>query len=82
MENKAHNQNPIKPTSKFPKFSFSWIYGTIILLLIGSYFIKENTPPQKITLSTFKEYVNKGMIKKIDVYSSKNEVEAQLIDYT
>ena len=82
MENKAPNQNPIKPTSKFPKFSFSWIYGTIILLLIGSYFIKENTPPQKITLSTFKEYVNKGMIKKIDVYSSKNEVEAQLIDYT
>ena len=82
MENKTPNQNPIKPTSKFPKFNITWIYGIIILFLLGSYFFKENTPTQKITLSTFKDYVNKGMIKKVDVYSSKNEVEAQLIDYT
>ncbi|ADQ80975.1 ATP-dependent metalloprotease FtsH [Paludibacter propionicigenes WB4] len=82
MENKAPNQKPIKPTNKFPKFSFSWIYGTIILLLVGSYFIKGNTPPQNISMSTFEGYVKAGMVKKIDVYSSKNEVEAQLIDYT
>ena len=82
MENKAPNQKPIKPTNKFPKFSFSWIYGTIILLLVGSYFIKGNTPPQNISMSTFEGYVKAGMVKKIDVYSSKTEVEAQLIDYT
>jgi len=82
MENKEPNQKPIKPTNKFPKFSFSWIYGTIILLLIGSWFIKGNTPPQSISMSTFEGYVKAGMVKKIDVYSSKNEVEAQLIDYT
>lgn len=82
MENKAPNQKPIKPTNKIPKFSFSWIYGTIILLLVGSWFIKGNTPPQNISMSTFEGYVKAGMVKKIDVYSSKNEVEAQLIDYT
>ncbi len=82
MENKAPNQNPIKPTSKFPKFNISWIYGTIILFLLVSYFFKENSPAKEVPFTTFKEYVKQGMIEKVDVYSSKNAIEAKLIDYT
>jgi ATP-dependent metalloprotease FtsH len=82
MENKAPNQNPIKPNSKFPKFNISWIYGTIILFLLGSYFFKENSPAKEVPFTTFKEYVKQGMIDKVDVYNSKNGIEAKLIDYT
>jgi len=82
MENKAPNQNPIKPNSKFPKFNISWIYGTIILFLLGSYFFKENSPAKEVPFTTFKEYVKQGMIEKVDVYNSKNGIEAKLIDYT
>ena len=82
MENKTPNQNPIKPTSKFPKFNISWIYGIIILSLLGSYFFRENTPVKEVPFTTFKEYVKQGMVDKISVYNSKNEIEAQLVNYT
>src|SRR5665647_1597602 len=79
MENKTPNQNSTKPNSKFPKFNISWIYGIIIFVLLGSYFFNENTPIKEVKYSTFKEYVKKGMIEKVDVYSSKNSLEAQVI---
>ena len=79
MENKTPNQNPIKPNSKFPKFNISWIYGVIIFVLLGSYFFNENTPVKEVKYSTFKEYVKKGMVEKIDVYSAKSSLEAQII---
>ncbi len=79
MENKTPNQNPIKPSGKFPKFNISWIYGIIILVLLGSYFLSDNVPAKEVNYSTFKEYVKKGMIEKVYVYSSKNTVEAQVI---
>ncbi|MDP4238056.1 MAG: ATP-dependent zinc metalloprotease FtsH [Bacteroidota bacterium] len=82
MENKIPNQNPVKPTGKFPKFNISWIYGIIILVLLGSYFFNENTPTKEVPFTTFKEYVKQGMIAKVNVYNSKNVVEAQLIDYS
>ncbi|MFA5044628.1 MAG: ATP-dependent zinc metalloprotease FtsH [Paludibacter sp.] len=79
MENKTPNQNPVKPSGKFPKFNISWIYGIIILVLLGSYFLSDNVPAKEVNYSTFKEYVRKGMIEKVYVYSSKNTVEAQVI---
>ena len=82
MENKTPNQSPIKPTGKFPKFNISWIYGIIILFLLGSYFFNENTPTKEVPFTTFKEYVKQGMIFKISVYNSKNSIEAQLVDYS
>ena len=82
MENKTPNQSPIKPTGKFPKFNISWIYGIIILFLLGSYFFNENTPTKEVPFTTFKDYVKQGMILKISVYNSKNSIEAQLVDYS
>ena len=82
MENKTPNQSPVKPTGKFPKFNISWIYGIIILVLLGSYFFNENTPTKEIPYSTFQEYVKQGMVEKVDVYNSKNSIVAKLIDYS
>ena len=73
------NKTPVKPTSKLPKFNFSWIYGIIILLLIGSVFFNDSAPTKEVKYSTFKEYVKKGMIEKIDVSASKSTLEAQVI---
>jgi cell division protease FtsH len=82
MENKTPNQSPIKPTGKFPKFNISWIYGIIILMLIGTWLFNENTPTKEVPFTTFKEYVKQGMIVKINVFNSKNTIEAQLVDYS
>jgi cell division protease FtsH len=81
MENKMPNQNSTKPTNKMPKFNVSWIYGIIILVLLGSYFFNENTPVKEVNYSTFKEYVKNGMIEKVFVYSAKNTIEAQVVNY-
>ena len=72
------NKTPTKPNSKLPKFNFSWIYGIIILLLFGSLFFNDSAPTKEVKYSNFKEYVKKGMIEKIDVYASKNLLEAQV----
>jgi cell division protease FtsH len=74
MENKPTN----KPTGKSPKFSISWIYGFIILLLIGSYFFNNGTPVKEVPFSKFQEYVDSGYIGNIDVISAKNILEADV----
>ena len=81
MESKTPNQKPLKPNSKIPKFNISWIYGIIILFIVGSYFFKENVPTKEVAFTTFKEFVKQGMVSKVDVYSSKSAIEAQLINY-
>src|ERR1035437_2441324 len=81
MEDKSPNQIPKKPVGKFPKFNISWIYGIIILFLLGSYFFKENVPAKEVPFTSFKDFVKQGMIQKINVYNSKNEIEATLINY-
>jgi cell division protease FtsH len=74
MENKPTN----KPTGKSPKFSISWIYGFIILLLIGSYFFNNGTPIKEVPFSKFQVYVDSGYIGNIDVISAKNILEADV----
>ncbi len=82
MEN---NNNPLpkpgKSAGKTPKFNITWIYGIIIFFLVASYFFKENIPTVPVPFTTFKEYVRQGMVSKVNVYSSKNELEAQMINY-
>ncbi len=55
MENKTPN-TPNKPTGKMPKFSVSWIYGIIILVLIGSYFFNNAAPIKEVPYSTFEDH--------------------------
>ena len=76
MENPTPNQN--KPTPKGSKFNISWIYGIIILVLVGSYLFNDNSPSKKVPYSAFEEYVKSGDISQIEVYAQKNMLEAKV----
>lgn len=82
MENKSPNQNQTKPSGKLPKFNISWIYGTIMIILIASIFINTNTPPKEELYSKFQSYAQQGMVEKIDVFKASGKAEVKLIDYT
>lgn len=77
MENKKPD-NTGKPAGKSPKFNISWIYGLIIAVLIGSWFLNDNTPVKEVPYSTFEEYVKNGIVERISVYSAKNYLEARV----
>lgn len=81
MEQK-NNQTPAsKPGGKTPKFNISWIYGIIVLVLIGTYIFGDNVPVKDIqSYPTFKQYVLKGYIESIEVFPQKNQVEAVVED--
>lgn len=76
--NKNPQPNPLKPTGKGPKFNISWIYGIIIIILLGSYFFSDTAVSKDIPFSTFQEYVKAGDVESIDVYSSKGMLEAKI----
>jgi cell division protease FtsH len=77
MENKTPKA-PVKPTSKGPKFNISWIYGIILIVLVGSYLFNDTTPAKDVPYSTFEEYVKNGYVEKIDVFSAKNALTAKV----
>lgn len=81
MEQK-NNQTPApKPGGKTPKFNISWIYGIIVLVLIGTYIFGDNVPVKDIqSYPTFKQYVLNGYIESIEVFPQKNQVEAVVED--
>lgn len=81
MEEKKNQLPPAKPGGKGPKFNISWIYGIIVLVLIGSYFFGEKVPVKEIqSYPVFKQYVIDGYIESIEVYPQKNLVEAVVED--
>ena len=77
-----NNQNPpVKAGGKRPKFNLSWIYGIIVVVLIGSYFFGDNVPIKDIpSYPTFKQFVEEGYIQRIEVFPQKNVVEAVVKD--
>jgi len=77
MENKTPKETP-KPAGKGPKFNVSWIYGIIILVLVGSYFMNDASVSKDIPYSNFEIYVKQGAIEKIEVYPNKNAVTARV----
>lgn len=81
MEEKKKQLNPAKPGGKGPKFNISWIYGIIVLVLIGTYMFGDKVPVKEIqSYPVFKQYVIDGYIESIEVYPQKNLVEAVVKD--
>ncbi|MBP1675682.1 MAG: ATP-dependent metalloprotease FtsH [Bacteroidetes bacterium] len=77
MENKTP-ETPNKTPGKGSKFNITWIYGLIILVLVGSYFWGSVPPAMDVPYSTFKNYVRKGYVEKIDVFTNKNTLDARI----
>ncbi len=81
MEEKKNQLPPAKPGGKGPKFNISWIYGIIVLVLIGTYFFGDKVPVKEIqSYPVFKQYVIDGYIESIEVFPQKNVVEAVVED--
>ncbi|MDO9633850.1 MAG: ATP-dependent zinc metalloprotease FtsH [Paludibacter sp.] len=81
MEPKNNQTPPVKAGGKKPKFNLSWIYGIIVVVLIGSYFFGDNVPIKDIpSYPTFKQFVEEGYIQSIEVFPQKNVVEAVVKD--
>lgn len=75
--NKPNNPMPNKPGGMKPvKFNLSWIYGIIIVLLLGSYFFNDKAIAKDVPYSTFVSYVNEGIVENITVFANKNTLEA------
>lgn len=70
-----------KPGGKGSKFNVTWIYGTIILVLLVSYWFGDQGAVKVInSYPTFKQYVDSGYIESIEVYAAKGEVHAVVKD--
>ncbi len=84
MENKRPDQNPGfpgQPNRKMPgkfKFNFSWIYGLIIIILLGSYFFSDTAVSKEVSYTKFEEFVKNGSVERIRVYTSRNTLEANI----
>ncbi len=76
-------QSPISnPNNKTPfRFSLWWMYGIVILFLIGIFWLDNNSVTKEVSFTTFEEYVEKDHgIKKIIVFTDGKKVEGFLTD--
>ena len=71
---------PPQGPKKGPKFSLTWVYGIIALVLMFLY-MKGGKPEgitRNISYSEFKQYVSKGYAEKVVAYDD-NKVELTII---
>ncbi len=78
---------PILPTNPNNKkrnplgFSLFWMYAIIGVVLIGIFYLDENSVTKEVSYSEFQKYVAKDHgITKIVVYSDKRQAEGYLTD--
>ena len=73
----ANNNNK----SKVPKFNFYWMYGLMILFLLGMFWMNNGgSVAREVNWTQFENIVEKGGVKSITVYTNKNYAEAILED--
>ena len=73
----ANNNNQ----RKAPKFNFYWMYGLMILFLLGMFWMNSGgSVAREVNWTKFEEIVQKGGVKSITVYTNKNYAEAILQD--
>ena len=84
MENNRPNQqpgNPFQPERRTPgkfKFNFSWIYGLIIVILLGSLFLGDSGTMREVSYSKFEDLVKSGSVERVRVFTSRNTLEAKI----
>ena len=78
MENKNPTPKPLKTGGKPSKFNFTWIYALIMIGLLASYLIGNDTPSKQVNVTQYEQYLNKGYIEKVNIYSN-NTLQAFII---
>ncbi|WP_224483543.1 ATP-dependent zinc metalloprotease FtsH [Robertkochia aurantiaca] len=78
---KENNNNNNNNTPKKPRFSSYWIYGVILLFIIGMQFFSGgsgwSTPPD-ITPAKLQEYLRAGDVKKIQIITNTRQAKVYL----
>ena len=62
------------------RFNIFWMYGLIALAMFSIYVLNDNKLTKKVSWSEFEQWVNKGGVTRITVYSNSNDAEGQLSD--
>ncbi|MDE6165334.1 MAG: ATP-dependent metallopeptidase FtsH/Yme1/Tma family protein, partial [Muribaculaceae bacterium] len=62
------------------KFSMYWMYAVILGCLAGLFYLDDNTITKEVSYSDFEKYVASGGVKKIVVFSKKQQAEGFLTD--
>lgn len=70
------------PTKKKPtiKFSIYWMYAILVVFLAGALYLDNNSITKDVSYSEFEKYITQGGVKKIVIFSKKNEAQAVLTD--
>ena len=81
MSNQQQRSNKPVNANKPPKFSLSWVYAIIFMVLAFLWMndgTKETSMKRNISYSEFKEYVSKGYAEKITA-NDNNKIELTII---
>lgn len=62
------------------KFSIYWMYAILVVFLAGALYLDNNSITKDVSYSEFEKYVTQGGVKKIIIFSKKNEAQAVLTD--
>lgn len=77
------NNNTPKPPSqnnnKPRKFNFTWIYVSILMIILFSALYSNESSSKKVNWTQFDTYLQRGFIEKIDLYSSNNTMTATVL---
>ncbi len=77
------NKNPNNKGKKGGIFGFNlfWMYAIIFLVLAGIFYLDDNSVTKEVNYTAFEQYVERDHgIKKIIVFSDKNEAQGVLTD--
>src|SRR6202012_4849817 len=68
------NQNPNLNPRKGPKFNIYWVYGLILLAIVGAQFFSGNIggSSAEYSFQTLKDYLNKGEVTKLVVINNEH----------
>jgi len=75
--------NPLKKDTKSPRFKFNpyWIYGIILLGILGiSFYGKSGGETKEIRMDQLEVYIQKGWVQKINVIKDKEIAESFITD--
>ena len=74
-------KNPLKKDNKSFKFNPYWIYGVILLGILGlSFYGKSGEVKKEIRMDQLEAYIQNGWVSKINVIKDKDIAEAYIYD--
>ena len=71
-----------KQQKKGIRFNLYWMYSLIALVLIGLYYMNDNTMSKEVNWTEFEKIAKEGGITRLTVFAKKDYAEAQLNDST